>query len=116
MTSTEREITEPVDLCLPSGRLNRAAVGWTRGPLHRTAMTGWGRTKRWEYWGVVTDRFCVGIVVSSLDYAGVCSLWVLDRETGLVWQRTPSSGTSDWAAARLACRHATTGGRRGWRG
>lgn len=38
MTSTEHEITDPVDLCLPSGRLNRAAVGWTRGPLHRTGL------------------------------------------------------------------------------
>lgn len=30
----EREITEPVDLTLPDGRLGRAAVGWTRTPLH----------------------------------------------------------------------------------
>ena len=68
MTSTEREITEPVDLCLPSGRLNRAAVGWTRGPLHRTAMTGWGRTKRWEYWGFVTPTHVIALTVADLDY------------------------------------------------
>ena len=57
----EREITSPVDLCLPDGTLNREAVGWTRHPLHRTNLRGWGRSKRWEYWcvqapGVVQER------------------------------------------------------------
>ena len=49
------EISTPVDLCTVRGRLNRAAVGWTRRPLHRPNLRGWGRTKRWEYWGLVTD-------------------------------------------------------------
>ncbi|MDP2774294.1 MAG: DUF2804 domain-containing protein [Nocardioides sp.] len=79
---TEREITEPVDLCLPGGRLNPDAVGWSRRPLHRANLRGWGRAKRWEYWGVVTPTHVVGAVVSSLDYAGVHSLYVLDRATG----------------------------------
>ncbi len=81
----EREITQPVDLCLPDGRLNPDAVGWSRTPLHRANLRGWGRAKRWEYWGVVTPRLCLGVVASSLDYAGVCSVWVLDRETGRTW-------------------------------
>ncbi len=83
----EREITSPTDLCGPDGRLNRDAVGFSRRPLHRPTLRGWGRAKRWEYWGVVTPRFCVGLVVSSLDYAGVCSAWVLDRETGRTWSQ-----------------------------
>ncbi|PVU83151.1 DUF2804 domain-containing protein [Cellulomonas sp. WB94] len=83
MTSTEREITEPVDLCLSSGRLNRAAVGWTRSPLHRTAVTGWGRTKRWEYWGVVTPTHVIALTVADLDYAAQHQVWVLDRVTGV---------------------------------
>ena len=78
----EREITQPVDLCLPSGRLNADAVGWSRRPLHRANLRGWGRAKRWEYWGVVTPTHVVGLVVSSLDYAGVHSIYVLDRATG----------------------------------
>src|SRR5690606_17558729 len=78
-----REITEPVDLCLADGTLNPEAIGWTRRPLHTANLTGWGRTKRWEYWGIVTPRHIVGVVISSLDYAGVHSLYVLDRETGL---------------------------------
>ncbi len=81
----EREITVPVDLCLPNGRLNPAAVGWSRRPLHRGNLRGWGRGKRWEYWGVVTPTHVIGVVVSSLDYAGVNSLYVLDRATGREW-------------------------------
>ena len=84
-----REITQPVDLCLTDGTLNPEAVGWTRRPLHTANLTGWGRTKRWEYWGVVTPRHIVGVVISSLDYAGVHSLYVLDRETGR--ELTPES-------------------------
>ena len=82
MTTHEREITAAVDLCLPDGRLNPAAVGWTRSPVHRANLRGWGRTKRWEYWGIITPTHVVGIVVSSLDYAGVHGLYVLDRTTG----------------------------------
>lgn len=81
MTS-EREIAAPVDLCLPDGRLNPDAVGWSRTPLHRTALRGWGRGKRWEYWGLVTPTHIVGLTVSSLDYAGVHSAYLLDRASG----------------------------------
>nr|BFE82799.1 hypothetical protein GCM10020093_054000 [Planobispora longispora] len=54
MLTREREIVVPTDLCLPDGRLNPEAVGWTRRPLHRANLRGWGRAKRWEYWGIVT--------------------------------------------------------------
>ncbi|GAA3494725.1 DUF2804 domain-containing protein [Streptomyces prasinosporus] len=80
--TAEREITAPVDLCLPDGRLDPAAVGWTRRPLHRSNLRGWGRAKRWEYWGIVTPSHIVGLVVSSLDYAGTHGVYVLDRSTG----------------------------------
>jgi hypothetical protein len=82
MTVTEPELTEPVDLCGPDGCLNPAAVGWSRRPLHRANLSGWGRNKRWEYWGVITPRHVLGLVVSSLDYAGVSGLYLLDRTTG----------------------------------
>ncbi|MFI5496013.1 DUF2804 domain-containing protein [Actinoplanes sp. NPDC051859] len=78
----EREITSAVELCRPDGRLNPAAVGFSRTPLHHANLRGWGRTKRWEYWGVVTPSHIIGVVASSLDYAGVHSLYVLDRATG----------------------------------
>ena len=78
---SEREITEPVDLCLPDGSLNPAAHGWARRPLVNPNLRGWGRTKRWEYWGILTPTHMVGVTVSSLDYAGLESLYVLDRQT-----------------------------------
>jgi hypothetical protein len=40
MAIDAREITEPIDLQLPSGVLNPDAVGWTRAPLHRTGGDG----------------------------------------------------------------------------
>jgi hypothetical protein len=43
---------------------------------------------------------------------------VLDRETGLVWQRTPTStpfGSQSYEFALQSCAQAGTGGRRGWR-
>src|SRR6188474_1311466 len=87
MTSRAREITLPVELQLPSGALNLAAVGWSRTPLHGTDRVGrvhrrWGRAKRWEYWALLTPTHVVGLTVSSLDYAGLAQVWVLDRATG----------------------------------
>jgi hypothetical protein len=78
----EREITDVVDLCLSDGRLNRGAIGWSRGALHRANLRGWGRTKRWEYWGVVTPSHVIALTVSSLDYVGLSEVYVLDRERG----------------------------------
>ena len=97
----EREITEPVALTQPDGRLNPAAVGWTRTPLVTTDGIGWrrtgpsgtgpgragrvgrGRNKRWEYWAVTTPTHVVALVLSDLDYAAVHGLWLLDRRTGV---------------------------------
>ena len=84
--TVEREITEPVDLAL-GRRLNPDAVGWSRTPLHRTAIGGWGRTKRWEYWGVVTERFVIGVTVADLDYLTNAAIYVFDRENGVVITR-----------------------------
>lgn len=83
----EREITSPISLTLPSGRLNRDAVGWTRRPLHTTGgigrgRVGWGRNKRWEYWAVTTPTHVASVVVSDISYAAVPSLFVLDRRSG----------------------------------
>jgi hypothetical protein len=40
---------------------------------------------------------------------------VLDRETGLVWQRRPNSREETWQDASRICFEAFTGGRAGWK-
>lgn len=83
----EREITGPVPLTLPDGRLNPEAVGWTRTQQVTTdgigkGTFGKGRNKRWEYWAVTTATHVVALVTSDIDYAAVHGIWCLDRTTG----------------------------------
>jgi hypothetical protein len=40
---------------------------------------------------------------------------VLDRETGLVWERSPSTATFTWRTAHYRCNPLAIGGRLGWR-
>ncbi|MFZ2510467.1 MAG: DUF2804 domain-containing protein [Gordonia sp. (in: high G+C Gram-positive bacteria)] len=85
--TTERELTAPVSLTRPDGKLNRAAVGFARSSLVDTdsigrGRRGRGRNKRWEYWNLITPTHIVGVTVSSIDYAAVHEVWVFDRATG----------------------------------
>lgn len=80
--SAEPEITSPVDLCTADGRLNRAAVGWSRRPLHRCNLRGrWGRKKRWDYWCVTTDEHLFSLTFADLDYLGLYVAQFLEYST-----------------------------------
>jgi len=76
---TEPEITSPVDLCLNDGTLNPAAVGWTRRPIHRANLKGWGRNKRFEYWCITTPEIVIALNVSHSDYRVTIAAFFLDR-------------------------------------
>ena len=40
---------------------------------------------------------------------------VLDRETGLVWERIPNTSSMEWTTATVDCPVRFIGGRKGWR-
>jgi hypothetical protein len=40
---------------------------------------------------------------------------VLDKETGLVWERSPQPTSARWIAARRICMEKNVGGQKGWR-
>ena len=78
----EPELKEPVNLCLPNGRLNREAVGWSRNPLHNCNLSGSPlRKKRWNYWCITTDSFLFSATLSNIDYLGLAFIYFLDFET-----------------------------------
>lgn len=79
---TEREITEPVELCLPNGRLNPDAVGWTRRALHTTNLRGWGRNKRFEYWAITGPDYIVVLNISHHDYRSNVAIAYQSRSEG----------------------------------
>lgn len=83
MTTTEREIVEPVDLCDSRGRLLPAARGWARQPMVRANLKGRpGRKKRWDYWNINSDEIVVAMTVADIDYAGLANVWVMEHSTG----------------------------------
>jgi len=85
----ERQLTAPVDLCLPNGRLNPAAIGWSRTPLHRCNLHGrWPRKKRWNYWAVTTETHLFSATISHLDYAGLVFVYYADFATGQFMETT----------------------------
>lgn len=82
-STREREITEDVDLCLPGGELDPAALGWSRLPRHRANLSGaFGRNKRWDYWAVLGRDQVVSVTYADVDYLGIADVWWADLRTG----------------------------------
>jgi hypothetical protein len=80
------------------------AIAYAAGPYYATPS--------WDQTLPASTRF---IVLSNFN-----SEAVLDRETGLVWERNASSrpgfvGTGNWQSAFDYCRNQKTGNRIGWR-
>jgi len=53
------------------------------------------------------ERF---VILPTLNNDGV-----LDKETGLVWERSPQTASSRWSVARRTCAEKNVGGQKGWR-
>jgi len=74
----------------------------------QTAANGpYYATPSWDQTLPVSTRF---IVLTNMN-----SEAVLDRETGLVWEKTPNAALQTIATAWQRCVQAATGGRMGWR-
>ncbi|MBN1321450.1 MAG: DUF2804 domain-containing protein [Thermoleophilia bacterium] len=66
---SELELTTPYALVGADGRLNPAAVGWSRRPLCDATLPGpAGRRKRWNYWSFATPELYFVIAVVDADY------------------------------------------------
>lgn len=79
------------------GALAQAANGV--GPYYATPA--------WDQTLPATTRFLVLTNMSSEA--------VLDRETGLVWEKSPDTTTHIWYAGSSHCLNLEKGGRKGWR-
>ena len=72
-----------------------------------TANGPYYATPSWDQTLPSATRF---IVLANMN-----SEAVLDRETGLVWERSPSTQSLTWNQAKHHCAGLATGGRRAWR-
>ena len=100
----ENELTEPVDLCTPDGeRLNRAALGWSRRPLHRANLHGcFGINKRWDYWAILAGDLVVSSVYADVDHLGLADVWWADLVEGSAGGRAiVTVGNSDFELPEL---------------
>ena len=86
-----------VGMGLGAGASAQAATGV--GPYY--AMPAWDQTLP------PATRF--------IELSNMNSEAVLDRETGLVWEKAPSQDTYLWERARTYCAGKAIGGRMGWR-
>lgn len=99
MTSIRRLGLLAAALCAGLSAPASAQVATTaNGPYF--AMPAWSQK-------LTTNRF---VVLANWNQEAV-----LDRETGLVWERAPDASSRNWASARSHCISSATGGRKGWR-
>jgi hypothetical protein len=86
-----------------------ALVGFAANPAGAatTAAGPYYANPSWDQTLPSSTRF---IVLSNMNSAAV-----LDRETGLVWEQSPSTVTFPWLSAQFHCNTLGTGGRLGWR-
>jgi Protein of unknown function (DUF1566) len=88
-------------IALGTGSISSTAIAQTTAPGPYYATPSWDQTLP------SNTRF---IVLSNMN-----SEAVLDRETGLVWERAPAADRLVWLDAVKHCYSRTTGGRKGWR-
>jgi len=68
----ERELSAPIAIAHPDGRLVRDAIGWARHPIHAcTFAASVSRVARFNYW-CITNRTCaLTLLLADVGFAGV---------------------------------------------
>jgi hypothetical protein len=89
------------------GFITAALLALGAGSAAADATGPYYATPSWDQQLPASTRF---VVLSNWGSAAV-----LDRETGLIWERSPSTSTTYWQSAELHCNQLITGGRLGWR-
>lgn len=80
----EPELTAPVLLCGPDGRLNREAVGWSSHPLHRCNLQATlARKKKWNYWAVTSNNLLFSTTIADVERLQLGGAYLFDRRTHL---------------------------------
>jgi len=90
-------------------------VGLTSGPASSTTAVGpYYATPSWDQQLPASTRFVTlsNWVDANFPLGGAA---VLDRETGIVWERSPNTDTLTWHSAQSRCNRLAVGKRRGWR-
>ncbi len=83
------------------------SLALTAAPAAADSVGPYYATPSWDQTLPPGTRF---IVLSNMGSAAV-----LDRETGLVWEKVPSASVFNWFDASFHCLNLNTGGRTGWR-
>lgn len=85
--------------------LAAAAVAATLGAARAGSPEGARRLRPWDRVLSSPGRFSPALKGAA----------VLDRETGLVWEKAPDTATLGWLNAPFVCYGRNAGGRKGWR-
>jgi len=93
-----RQILDKLDQVLAATKVGEGAKSGSAEENH---------TLRWDQALAVPQRF---VVLTAFNNEAV-----LDKETGLVWEKSPQTGGVAWSNARLTCANKAVGGRKGWR-
>ena len=88
------------------GVVTAAVSALVAGPAWADAVGPYYATPSWDQTLPASTRF---IVLSNMAGAAV-----LDRETGLVWEKAPTGGGT-WIGAQRYCNLLSVGNRQGWR-
>ena len=93
-----RQILEKLDQVLAASKAGESA---------KSNVAEDNGTQRWDQVLPVSQRF---VVLPAFNNDAV-----LDKETGLVWEKSPQTNGVSAANSRLACANKAVGGRKGWR-